>query len=444
MVKGAGELQTINYKQMLPWVYLFRAFRIAVDVRKMILAALGLLALSAGDWGFSHLPFAPKSTGSELSRAWPWEEDLGYELMDGAFLEDPWNALLVVSTNWQLVLRPMRTFVEPGSVLFQTGSSWSDVAFAWTRLFWALLVWAIFGGAITRMAAVQFARNEKIGLTEAFQFSWGKFLPYVSAPLLAVAGIGMFWVLCLFGGLIGRIPFIGEILVGALWGLPLVLGFVMSLILMGVAVGWPLMYAAVSTEGSDAFDGFSRAYSFVYSRPWHYLWFAIVVMAFGSVVCFFVSMVAGLLVHLAEWSVAAGMGPEHVGKLFHAAPKLIGGTRLMAETTNASLASFLTGIWLRAVALLVVGFVYSYFWSASTIMYFLLRQSDDNTDLDEVYLPEASEPPDKLLPLVGVAASEQPVVERLAEGEFTMNAKGEVYQGDTEMDIKMNDTSLPQ
>jgi hypothetical protein len=55
----------------------------------------------------------------------------------------------------------------------------------------------------------------------------------------------------------------------------------------------------------------------------------------------------------------------------------------------------------------------SYFWSATTVIYFLLRQSDDGTPLDQVYIPG---PPPKAepLPLVGVAASQQPVIERPA------------------------------
>ena len=44
----------------------------------------------------------------------------------------------------------------------------------------------------------------------------------------------------------------------------------------------------------------------------------------------------------------------------------------------------------------------------------LLRQSEDATDLDEVYLTTEPER-DDLLPLIGTAASEQPVVERPAK-----------------------------
>ena len=47
----------------------------------------------------------------------------------------------------------------------------------------------------------------------------------------------------------------------------------------------------------------------------------------------------------------------------------------------------------------------------TTIIYFLLRRSDDATDLDEIYMPPQTDV-DELVPWVGVAASDQPVVER--------------------------------
>jgi hypothetical protein len=44
--------------------------------------------------------------------------------------------------------------------------------------------------------------------------------------------------------------------------------------------------------------------------------------------------------------------------------------------------------WLGLVFLLVVGFGYSYFWTATTIVYLLMRHKVDDTDLDEVHLEE--------------------------------------------------------
>jgi hypothetical protein len=43
----------------------------------------------------------------------------------------------------------------------------------------------------------------------------------------------------------------------------------------------------------------------------------------------------------------------------------------------------------------MLGFAYSLFWSASTIIYFLLRKAVDETDLDEVYMEEEQ---DELFP----------------------------------------------
>ena len=51
------------------------------------------------------------------------------------------------------------------------------------------------------------------------------------------------------------------------------------------------------------------------------------------------------------------------------------------------------------------------------MIYLLLRQVDDATDFREVY-PPVAEDKDELRPFVGVAASDQPVIERPPEGDF--------------------------
>ncbi len=50
-----------------------------------------------------------------------------------------------------------------------------------------------------------------------------------------------------------------------------------------------------------------------------------------------------------------------------------------------SFGAFLVSIWIYPLFLLVVGFGYSYFWSASTIIYFLMRRHVDDTPMDEVH-----------------------------------------------------------
>ena len=51
----------------------------------------------------------------------------------------------------------------------------------------------------------------------------------------------------------------------------------------------------------------------------------------------------------------------------------------------------LTTVWLVATLLFMLGFAYSYFWSAATAVYLNMRQVVDDTEWDEVYLDEEAE-----------------------------------------------------
>ena len=61
--------------------------------------------------------------------------------------------------------------------------------------------------------------------------------------------------------------------------------------------------------------------------------------------------------------------------------------------------------WQKVVSLGLVGFVVSYFWTATTIIYFLLRKSVDAMPLETV--SERVSNTVDVLPVVGVAAAEQ-------------------------------------
>ena len=47
---------------------------------------------------------------------------------------------------------------------------------------------------------------------------------------------------------------------------------------------------------------------------------------------------------------------------------------------------WLIHFWAGVVKLLAVGYLFSYFWTASTAIYFQLRHDVDDTELDEVFL----------------------------------------------------------
>jgi hypothetical protein len=416
------ELGKIDWKRILPWVRLFRVFRTAVDLRMLVLSCVALVALSAGDSVFTRLPFAPSDKSAATSNAPDyWDRPAAENPIElpAKVVQNPWGVLSGIGLRWERLLLPPRTILEPVRTILWAEATWSQKALAWTRLLWALCVWSVFAGAMTRIAAVEQATEAPMAFSGALRFSLENFLSYMTAVLLPVAGIGAFWFLCTIGGWIGRIPFVGQPVLGLLWGLELAFGFLMALILIAAIAGWPLMYATIGAEASDGFDAFSRSYSYVFTRPWHYLWFSLVALTYGAFVTTFISLVASLVVYLSAAGVASGLGPDRAATMLLGSPESVGGSAFVSSDPSATVGMGVTfaGAWLQLVGLLVAGFAVSFFWTASTVIYLLLRQVDDATDFREVY-PPPSEEKDELRPFVGVAASDQPVIERPPEGDF--------------------------
>ena len=144
-----------------------------------------------------------------------------------------------------------------------------------------MLVWGLFGGAITRIAALKFTRDEAPGLLAALKHAARK----VAVVQLAAAGrpgwAGVFAIqLVVLGWLMqSRRP--GACWPASVWPFVLLLGLLMAILLLGALVGWPLMWATVSVEGTDAFDALSRSYAYTYHRPLRLLWYVLFAALLG-------------------------------------------------------------------------------------------------------------------------------------------------------------------
>ena len=51
-------------------------------------------------------------------------------------------------------------------------------------------------------------------------------------------------------------------------------------------------------------------------------------------------------------------------------------------------AAWMVTVWLVLAFMLMLGFSYSYFWTASTMIYLLMRRAVDETEMDEIYIEE--------------------------------------------------------
>lgn len=524
MAEEKVEAREFNIRQVLPWTEIFRGFQVALDPKKLLLAAAGILVMAVGWWllavifynsqnkpvwssqDYSPSNFSPKE-GTEPERkdtawkqfkadrdkwnllhsaagggpdktdagdvaerwqdydvvqqtinqateagrkefkvnegtpnertyalekpagklwAWPFFEDRGpnpYLMVTGQ-TGQPWESghfgEWLLTKQFPVLIEPLIKFLYPVvHLLSPQAGFWNRVYFLLVAV-WTLATWALFGGAITRMASVQVARNDKIGIGEAVRFVTARYVSFLSAPLFPLVFIAFVVVfLIIFGALFAFIPVVGDVVIAGLgWPLVFLAGVAMAVVLVGL-VGWPMMYATISAEGSDSFDAISRSYSYVYQSPWHYIWYSLVALGYGAVVVFFVGFMGSLIVYLGKWGVSQTPFIEKADRdpsfLFVYAPTSFGWRTLLLEgaTVNGNLivkngqideaalnqyketfrgwnymGAVMVTVWLYLFFLMVLGFAYSYFWSASTIIYLLMRRKVDDTDMDEVYLEE--------------------------------------------------------
>ena len=105
-------------------------------------------------------------------------------------------------------------------------------------------------------------------------------LSTLGGPLIVFLAVFALAVPLILLGALLRIELI-AIVAAALWCFVLAWGFMLVVILLGLMLGWPLMWACLSVERSDAFDGVSRCYAYVYQRPLRFGFYVLVAAALG-------------------------------------------------------------------------------------------------------------------------------------------------------------------
>jgi hypothetical protein len=236
------------------------------------------------------------------------------------------------------------------------------------------------------------AHGEKPGLIEPLHFAKKNFFSFLFAPLLPVIGIVLCGLCIALFGLVGRIPWgIGNIIIVILMCLTLITGAIIAVLLIGTVAGFNLMFPAVAYDGSDFFDAMARAFGYIKRKPWHMLFYTAAAAAYGAICYTFVRFFFFLLLWSSRWFLRFGLGEtEGTGKLAAIWPKptltnLAGTPDIATASWSESLAHFCVHLLILAVVGLLVAFVISFFFSANTIIYSLMRNKVDNTPLDDIY-----------------------------------------------------------
>jgi len=312
-----------------------------------------------------------------------------------------------------------------------------------------LILVAFFGGAITRSAAVELVTDEIVDVRKALAYGGKKFKDYLLSllgPFLAILALGLIvFLVALFPGRV--IPFVGEIFVGIFYFLALFAGLLMVLVAIGI-LGLGLMPVSVSVEGTDAFDAWSRIYSYIFARPWRFIFYHLIGFAYGIASLFFIKIFTVKFVQATAWCVERGMGGKFSESIWPSVVAHIGAVvqpidsrvlRLLEGLRGIPVAGWAADLWARysvppvtgpeplgvaggiawffifLYAIIIVGFVISFgvslFFSLETIIYLLLRKVHDGTDFTEIYTEEVEEEE------LETVAEEAPEEEKPAEEE---------------------------
>jgi len=298
-----------------------------------------------------------------------------------SYVSTKWNAIVDAALHldavesWQGLVSIVW---ELPQLLWNTGHHWFISVYGLVLL----LVMSIGGGSIARMQACQHARGDRLSVTSEVQFStqrWRASLLALTAPGMLVAGVSIG--LVLFGLLLFNVPvinFVGSIL----YGLALVFGFLIAIIAVGYAICWPMLVPAIAVENCEGGESVQRSFAYMFARPLHllgYLSVLVVGLVLGFVVVRLLStMTLDFTANLVDaWSFNESLG--------NAGALQTDGIPVVGLVWYESAAGGLVTLWETVVHDFMIGWLFSGFFSASVMVYLLMRHACDRHDTHDIW-----------------------------------------------------------
>jgi len=411
MSKDLTTIREIAWRDVFPWLILLRVFRLSIRPSVLLLALLPTLVMPWGeqlarltfipDERTEAIPESPNAStggrpGATNERHSTVEESVGSAVTSSL---DPLR--LAPQIGRQRIEPLFRQLTRPFREILRAESLPRTAYWVFVGL-WGLLLWAIPAGAISRIAVVRIGREERVGFVESIVFASRRFGAYVGAPLLPMIGVALFAVPIAVVGLMMRSDW-GLLFAAGCWVLVLMAGFAMSLMLLGLLFGWPLMWPTISAEfNGDLFEALQRGYDYTRERPLQYLFYAITATMLGALGWLVVNAVCSGIVDLSFWAASWGTGVDRLADikqwesqlrldLFHLGPPIESGTEPAAPTNSVAMVGLFVihGLNTTLANQLPAAYAAGFFWCSASAIYLLLRQDVDQTEIDEVFSEEA-------------------------------------------------------
>ena len=359
----------------LHWGYkdVFRALRLGFSAKKVWMMSLGLLIGFAGYTILTYIAYAAAGTD---------------------FL-----------TVWQTFrLLPFPSPVDYGFPWY----SWVIFAVA---VAWFLCVLLITGTAVSKVAYEQLRGDEFYEAKEAFRFAFKNRSAVVGSPLLILAFVALIVVFGLIFSLLGAIPAAGEIFVGLL----AVLAFVASLFIVYLLVVFVFSLllgpSVVGATHSDTFDTLFEVFSCVNEQPARLVWYTATIALLGKAGSFFLGLASSAAGRIGYTVTGAFMGekladvmtnaayyfklaaPDWCPQLFHQTflaemnlygfPQIYLPGEYLPLGWSHDIASLVLGVLFYVIAIMVVGYGLSVWFTGMTLNFAVLAYKKDEKNVLE-------------------------------------------------------------
>lgn len=326
------------------WFRLARAVPAAFDVRKLVLAAVGLLLVQIG-WSAIE-SIAPRPP-SEPTRVLETRSLYGTPFRSAA---DFAEAIRRPSSG---LTAPARALIDPMTGAFAIDGSRDRAPAEFLRLLWAIVVLGATGTAVARLAVVEAATGARPTTWDAIKTAFRGSASAIGATLLPLAvALALGLASAPFGFAARLFPETAAVLTVV----PLVLGVATTVLLVATVATWPLAPAAVAMESERTVEVVSRTFGYVRRRPMAFAAGVLASWALGTLGLAAFEVFLSASIHLTVW----GMG-------LAAYPALPGEAGGLVEWPASVMLGLACPAW-----------TFAFFWSASARVYLLLRQDLDD------------------------------------------------------------------
>lgn len=233
-----------------------------------------------------------------------------------------------------------------------------------------IAIWSFVGGCIARRSVVELGTRATAPWGETLRFVFKRWQSIAWSVTMPSGLIAVLCLLPLIVGWISNIPAIGTWLAGLL---------MIPIVVLSIGIGWcasvtlfgfPLSVCAVVAEKqADAFDGVSRSAAYTFQRP---LTFALCVIGAQTL-----GMIGGAIIYAVLTT-----GFQIVQAAF----------RIGSYHDSLAMQTWIDPILTNFTPLVIDSFAFSFFWTAFSAIYLILRRDVDHAEFDLIDMGGIGEP----------------------------------------------------